>query len=139
MSDRSASLTSPSARDSVCEYRYMMPVSGSYDPPGQLAPFGTNKVACRPFSPRTIGGVKTGPVLYCETISSAAARSSGVKSMSSSSRTSSCRSSALPLERGRCLVGNGCVGAYHSPDTFPAGTGRSSIGQTGSPVTRSNT
>ena len=37
------------------------------------------------------------------------------------------------------FVGNGCVAAYHSPGTSPRGTGRSSIGQTGSPVTRSNT
>ena len=36
-------------------------------------------------------------------------------------------------------VTNGCVGAYHSPGTSPRGTGRSSIGQTGSPVTRSST
>ena len=36
-------------------------------------------------------------------------------------------------------VGNGCVGEYHSPGTSPCGTGRSSIGQTGSPVARSKT
>ena len=35
-------------------------------------------------------------------------------------------------------VGNGCVGAARSPGTSDGGTGRSSIGQTGSPVTRSN-
>src|SRR5262249_12344704 len=37
------------------------------------------------------------------------------------------------------LLGNGCVGAYHSPGTLPFATGRSSIGHTGLPVTRSNT
>src|SRR5580658_5200028 len=37
------------------------------------------------------------------------------------------------------LVGNGCVGEYHSPGTLPTSTGRSSIGQIGFPVTRSNT
>ena len=36
-------------------------------------------------------------------------------------------------------VGNGCVGEYHSPGTSPFATGRSSIGQIGWPVTRSNT
>ena len=35
--------------------------------------------------------------------------------------------------------GCGCVGEYHSPGTSPFGTGFSSIGQIGSPVTRSNT
>ena len=34
------------------------------------------------------------------------------------------------------LVGNGCVGEYHSPGALPVGTGFSSIGNTGSPVTR---
>ena len=37
------------------------------------------------------------------------------------------------------FVGNGCVGEYHSPGTSPFSTGRSSIGQIGSPVTRSKT
>ena len=37
------------------------------------------------------------------------------------------------------LVGNGCVGEVSSPGTSLCGTGRSSIGQTGSPVTRSKT
>ena len=36
-------------------------------------------------------------------------------------------------------VGKGCVGEVHSPGTVDFGTGRSSIGQTGSPVTRSKT
>ena len=44
-----------------------------------------------------------------------------------------CRSNAGGFE------GTGCVGEYHSPGTLPAGTGRSSIGHTGLPVTRSST
>ena len=36
-------------------------------------------------------------------------------------------------------VGEGRVGEVRSPGTVLCGTGRSSIGQTGSPVTRSNT
>ena len=36
------------------------------------------------------------------------------------------------------FVGNGCVGEVASPGVFDCGTGRSSIGQIGSPVTRSN-
>ena len=64
--------------------------------------------------------------------STASARSSGVKSIRSSIDTP-WRSYAGGL------VGNGCVGEYHSPGTSPFATGRSSIGQTGWPVTRSNT
>ena len=37
------------------------------------------------------------------------------------------------------MVGNGCVGDACSPGTLDAGTGRSTIGQTGSPVTRLST
>ena len=40
---------------------------------------------------------------------------------------------------GAGFVGNGCVGDVHSPGTPFWGTGRSSIGQIGLPVTRSNT
>ena len=41
--------------------------------------------------------------------------------------------------KGGGLVGNGCVGQPCSPGTSLAGTGRSSIGQIGSPVTRLKT
>jgi hypothetical protein len=41
--------------------------------------------------------------------------------------------------KGGGLVGKGWVGAYHSPGTLPASTLRSSIGQSGRPVTRSKT
>ena len=40
---------------------------------------------------------------------------------------------------GGSTVGNGCVGQACSPGTSLFGTARSSIGNTGSPVTRSNT
>ena len=40
---------------------------------------------------------------------------------------------------GAGFVGNGCVFDALSPGTLDAGTGCSSIGQTGWPVTRSNT
>jgi hypothetical protein len=41
--------------------------------------------------------------------------------------------------KGGGRVGNGCVGAVHSPATVLGGTGRSSIGHTGAPVLRSKT
>ena len=83
-------------------------------------------------SSRTDGGVNIGPERYCRNISRASARSSGVKSIRSSS-VMPCRSN------GAGFVGNGCVGASRSPGTSDGGTGRSSIGHTGSPVTRSKT
>jgi hypothetical protein len=55
-----------------------------------------------------------------------------VKSTRSSSEIP-CRSNAGGL------VGNGCVAAVRSPGTSLCGTGRSTIGQIGSPVTRSKT
>ena len=79
----------------------------------------------------TIGGVKSGPSLNREANATPALFRAGVKSMRSSRVT--------PLRlyaAGR--LGIGCVGAYHSPGTSPASTGISFIGQTGSPVTRSN-
>ena len=42
-------------------------------------------------------------------------------------------------ENGAGRVGKGCVGDDCSPGTSLCGTGRSSIGQIGLPVTRSNT
>src|SRR5262249_13486100 len=41
--------------------------------------------------------------------------------------------------KGGGKVGKGCVGEVHSPGTSDLGTGRSSIGHTGLPDTRSNT
>ena len=82
-------------------------------------------------SPRIDGGVKISPTMYGSTISSASALISSVKSIRSSS-VMPCRSN------GSGFVGNGCVGDIHSPGVSEPGTGRSTIGQTGSPVTRSN-
>lgn len=58
-----------------------MPVSGSYDPPGQWAPFGTKSVPNLSPSPRAIGGVKIAPVRYCCAIRSASALIAGVMSL----------------------------------------------------------
>jgi hypothetical protein len=65
-------------------------------------------------------------------MASAHRRSSGVKSITSSGRTP-CRST------GAGRVGSGWVAAVFSPGTFDWGTGRSSMGQSGRPVTRSKT
>src|ERR1700732_428406 len=110
-------------------------VSGSYDPPGQFVPpFGYPRISV-PTGPSgllTTGGVKTGPDLYLDAILSASARSSGVKSIRSSAEK------PLRPKKGG-LVGMGCVAEYHSPGVFPWGTGRSTIGQMGSPVSRFST
>src|SRR5262245_21967624 len=109
-----------------------MCVSGSYEPPGQ---FVTPVVMIVPYGPSALLaaiGVKIGPIRYFETSFTASARSSGVKSIKSSIDGTP----ATPYAAG--FVGNGCVGEYHSPGTSPFGTGRSSIGQIGTPVTRSN-
>ncbi len=63
---------------------------------------------------------------------SASCLNSGVKS-TTSSFVSPCRSN------GAGFVGIGCVGELFSPGTVDFGTGRSSIGHTGLPVTRSKT
>src|SRR5687767_400794 len=110
-------------------------VSGSSDPPCQFAPpvvLGDMRVASGPSHLLTTGGVKRGPNLYRDATIAASLRSSGVKSIRSSIITP-CRSKAGGLD------GNGCVGEYHSPGTSPMATGRSTIGQTGCPVARSNT
>ena len=114
-----------------------MPVSGSTPAPLQLAPPavpGLKMVPCLPpgRGSSRIGAVNIGPHAYWSSSSTASARSSGVKSMRSSTRTP-CSSN------GGGFVGNGWVGASRSPGTSEAGTGRSSMGQTGSPVTRSKT
>ena len=66
-------------------------------------------------------------------IACACARSSGVKSIRSSGILRKLRAYAGGL------VGKGCVGEVFSPGTSDCGTGRSSIGHTGCPVTRSKT
>src|SRR5437588_1603404 len=125
----------PNGLASVFENTYNTCVSGSYDPPAQFVPpvaEGSASVPSGPSIRLTTGGVNSGPMRYRLTSLIASARSSGVKSMRSSTETP-WRSYAGGRD------GNGCVGEYHSPGTSPFGTGRSSIGQLGSPVVRSNT
>src|SRR6478736_7719043 len=110
-----------------------MCVSGSYEPPFQFVPASAR--VSRPSGPSillTTGGVNIGPIAYFFDKATASARSSGVKSIRSSTDTP-VRSYAGGL------VGKGCVGEYHSPGTSPFATGRSSIGQIGSPVSRLKT
>src|SRR6185369_639508 len=78
------------------------------------------------------GGVNRGPYEYFEINLRASSRIFGVKSIRSSV-FSPWRSNAAGF------VGNGCVGEAFSPGTSEAATGRSSIGHTGFPVTRSKT
>jgi hypothetical protein len=118
----------------VTEGIYMTPVSGSTAAPPQFAPPtqpGIRIVPCFPSTPFTVGGVNMGPYTKSSRIASASARSSGVKSIRSSV--------VMPWwSKGRGQVGKGCVSAATSPGTFDGGTGRSSIGHRGSPVSRSN-
>ena len=65
-------------------------------------------------------------------MSNAICFNSGVKSMRSFSVTPC-------LANGAGFEGKGWVAAVFSPGTVDCGTGLSSIGQTGSPVIRSNT
>jgi hypothetical protein len=57
----------------------------------------------------------------------------------SSARTRSVSLLKLTRLSGPGRTGNGCVGEYHSVGTSPFGTGRSSTGISGLPVTRSST
>src|ERR1700691_3891083 len=110
-------------------------VCGSYDPPGQLVPplqQPISKVPSGPPALLTTGGVNSGPILYFEMIAIPCAFNSGVKSIRSSTEKP-----LRPYAGG--LLGIGCVGEYHSPGTSPFGTGVSTIGQIGSPVTRLKT
>ena len=82
----------------------------------------------------SIGGVNgDAPTRYRLIASCACARSSGVKSIRSSGTRIMLR------EYAGGFVGNGRVGDVFSPGTSDCGTGRSSIGQTGTPVVRSST
>src|SRR6185312_4490089 len=110
-------------------------VWGSNDPPGQFVPPWQQPRSSVPSGPPgvlTDGGVNSGPVRYRAINFSPSSFSAGVKSM-----TSSAENPFRPYTGG--FTGKGCVGAYHSPGTSPFGTGFSSIGQTGFPVTRSKT
>src|SRR5665213_1984768 len=110
-------------------------VSGSKEPPAQLVPpllVPNVSSASGPPILLSTGGMKTGPMAYDLISCNASARNFGVKSMRSSTE--------IPLRSYTGgLVGKGCVGEYHSPGTSPFGTGFSSIGHTGWPVTRSKT
>ena len=114
-----------------------MPVSGSKPAPVQLAPPDVPGICTSPCLPPgrssiRVGGVNSGPYSKPSRISSASCRNSGVKSIRSSAVTP-CWSNAGGF------VGNGWVGDVRSPGTVDCGTGRSSIGHTGSPVARSKT
>src|SRR5215467_14450560 len=110
-------------------------VSGSYEPPVQLVPPSGPDMKSDLYGPSgllsTIGSNSFVNTNFFE-ISTAFACSSGVKSSKSFS-VKSCFAYAGGL------VGYGCVGDDRSPGTVLTGTRRSSIGQTGWPVTRSNT
>ncbi len=80
----------------------------------------------------TAGGVKSGPVRAVSNSSVQVRFESGV-TVVSCSRVIDCRTS------GGGRVGIGCVGDAASPGTVLAGTGRSSTGKRGWPVTRSST
>src|ERR1700694_5550546 len=125
--------TSPMEPMAPVEYTYTVCVSGSNEPPFQFVPASALvSKAIGPSNLLTTGGANIEPILYFLTSSTASALSSGVKSIKSSVDT--------PVRSyGGGLVGNGCVGEYHSPGTSPFSTGRSSMGHTGWPVTRSKT
>ena len=114
---------------------YNHPESGSMAAPPQVAapPSGGRiRVPCHPPATGREIGVKSGPNLNGLTASIAIWRISGVKSTRSSIVTPW-------YSNGAGFVGNGWVGETYSPGMLVSvGTGRSSIGQTGSPVTRSN-
>src|SRR5439155_17683484 len=108
--------------------------SGSYAEPGQFVAVPAPTAPTGPFTLPRIGGVKGEvPTLYFSSTCSACSRSAGVKSITSSGTFRNCR------EYAGGLVGNGCVGDVFSPGTVDCSTGRSSIGHTGWPVTRSKT
>ena len=123
MSDRCAILArGPTLATDVHDPTYSMPVSGSNAPPSQFAP---PSVPGRISVPRVPSGASTtdggvnglSPSRNGAIALSASARSSGVKSIRSSTRTP-CRSNAAGFD------GIGCVAAACSPGTSDAGTGR---------------
>ena len=120
----------------VPDATYSMPVSGSTAPPCQFAPpvmlgsISTARCAVRAGDDRR--REERPELVLRDHLRRLRPCSSGVKSIRSSSVT--------PWRsNGAGLVGNGCVGDVFSPGTSDCGTGRSSIGQTGGPVTRSKT
>src|SRR5579872_3724847 len=109
-------------------YRY--PLAGSTAAVPQLAPPPTPGIVTVPFM---LGGVNR-PSLREFRIRSrqVACSASGMYGLTSFS-VSAC------LAKGGGLLGKGCVGHACSPGTSDFGTGRSSIGHNGCPVTRSST
>src|SRR5262245_5252582 len=114
-----------------CVLRYIRPLAGftaplpQFDPP--RAP-GIEIVSVKP------GGVYSPSLRILLMRSFHAARSSAVRIYGfTSSADANCRA------KGGGAVGNGCVGHACSPGMRLFGTGRSSIGQSGLPVTRSKT
>src|SRR4051812_35698204 len=104
-----------------------MPAVGSKLAPLQVAPPwnpGITNVLLVP------GGVKATRPSYERNRDKASARASGEISVTSASERDW-------RQNGGGLVGKGCVAAACSPGTFEGGTGRSSIGKTGLPVSRS--
>ena len=90
-------------------------------------------VPCRPPSTESIGGENSPPSRWLRTASTASSRIAGVKS-------TSCSMDEPWSSKGGGFVGNGCVGESTSPGrSVSVSTARSSMGQTGSPVTRSKT
>src|SRR5688572_7278832 len=76
MLDRSGSLTTAPIPGLVTEATYNRPVSASTAAPCQFAPpvnVGSISTPLNPFEPVTIGGVKSGPSLYCAAILRASA------------------------------------------------------------------
>src|SRR6187549_3114026 len=82
----------------------------------------------------TAGGVNRPRLRAFDNRSAHCCRCSGVRTYGLRSPTVRCCGA-----KAGGLVGNGCVGHECSPGTSLCGTGRSSIGQIGSPVTRLNT
>ena len=108
-----------------------MPVVGSAALAPQLAP--PNWPGSMMFSRASDGGVNTPSLRAARNRFSTLARDAGSRC--------GLMSLAVKVRRpnGSGRVGNGCVGQACSPGMSLAGTGRSSIGHSGWPVTRSNT
>jgi hypothetical protein len=85
------------------------------------------------MEPRKLGGVNNPSLREFINSSRMAARSASVARGLMSFSVNDWRAN------GGGLVGCGCVGELHSPGTSDCGTGRSSIGHKGLPVTRSKT
>ena len=98
-----------------------------------LAAAGARDVTGIEIVPRMLGGVNRPSLRLARIFSRSAAWSASGSSGLMSSTVKLCRAN------GSGQVGNGCVGLACSPGTSEAGTGRSSIGQIGSPVSRFST